>query len=112
MEHDPQAPETQDCGDSPQEEDFPPTKTTVLSEAQACYILFVVLSIAGLITLVVYEVVTATGSLAHTVDSIFANLWMPTSFALTFTLTAAAIAKGVRFMKRRLRRLLFKSPGE
>ena len=112
MEHDPQAPETQNCSAKPPEEDLPPTKTTALSEAQACYILFVVLSIAGLITLVVYGVVTATGSLAHAVDSILANLWMPTSFALTFTLTAAATTRGVRFLKRQLRQRLFKSPGE
>ena len=112
MEHDPQAPETQNCSESPPEETIPSTTTTTLSEAQACYILFVVLSIAALITLVVYEVVTATGSLAPTVDAILANLWMPTSFALTFTLTAAAIARGVRFLKRRLPKLLFKSPGE
>ena len=112
MEHDPQAPETQNCCDGTPEEDLPPTTTIALSEAQACYILFVLLSIAGLIALVVYEAVTATGSLAHTVDAIFANLWMPTSFALTFTLTAAAIARGVRFLKRRLRQLLFKYPQE
>ena len=112
MEHDPQAPETRDCGDKSPEEDFPPSTTPALSEAQACYILFVALSIAGLVVLVVYEVLTATGSLAHTVDSILANLWFPTSFALTFTLTAAAIARGVRFLKRQLRQRLFKSPGE
>ena len=112
MEHDPQAPETQNCGDSPPEETIPSTTTTALSEAQACFILFVVLSIASLIALVVYELLTATGSLAHTVDSILATLWFPTSFALTFTLTAAAIARGVRFLKRQLRQRLFKSPGE
>ena len=112
MEHDPQAPETQNCCDAPSDEDLPPTTTTALSEAQACYLLFVVLSITGLVALVVYEAVTATGSLAHTVDSMLANLWMPTSFALTFTLTAAAMARGVRFLKRRLSRVRFKSPKE
>ena len=112
MEHDPRASETQNCGDKSPEEDLPPTARTALSEAQACYILFVVLSIAGLVVLVVYEVLTATGSLAHTVDAILANLWFPTSFALTFTLTAAAIARGARFLKRQLRQRLFKSPGE
>ena len=111
MEHDPQAPETQNCGDAPQEEGLPST-TTALTEAQACYILFVALSMAGLVALVVYGVVSGAGSLAHTVDSILANLWMPTSFALTFTLTAAAIARGVRFLKRQLRQLLFKYPQE
>ena len=112
MEHDPQAPETRNCDDRPPEEDFPPTTTPALSEAQACFLAFVVLSIAALITLVVYEAVTATGSLAHTVDAILANLWLPTSFALTFTLTAAAIARGAKFLKRQLRQRLFKSPGE
>ena len=112
MEHDPQAPETQNCCDASPEEDLPSTTTTALSEAQACYILFVVLSMAGLVALVVYGVVSGAGSLAHTVDSILANLWMPTSFALTFTLTAAAIARGVRFLKRQLRQLLFKYPQE
>ena len=112
MEHDSQAPKTQNCCDGPPEEDLPPTTTTALSEAQACYILFVVLSIAGLVALVVYEVVNGVGPVAHTVDSILANLWMPTSFALTFTLTAAAIARGARFLKRRLPKLLLKSPKE
>ena len=112
MEHDPQAPETRNCGDGPQQEDFPPTRTTALSEAQACYILFVTLSIAGLIVLVVYGVVSGAGSLVHTVDTILAHLWLPTSFALTFTLTAAATARGVRFLKRRLSRVRCKSPKE
>ena len=111
MEHDPQAPETRNCGDAPQEEDLPST-TTALSEAQVCYILFVALSIAGLIALVVYGVVSGAGSLVHTVNAILASLWMPTSFALTFTLTAAATARGARFLKRRLPKLLFKSPKE
>ena len=108
MEHDPQSPETRNCCDAPPEEDLPPTTTTALSEAQACYILFVALSIAGLIALVIYGVVSGAGSLVHTVDSILAHLWLPTSFALTFTLTAAAIARGVRFLKRRF----LKSPKE
>ena len=112
MEHDPQASETQNCGDCSPEEDLPPTARTALSEAQACYILFVALSIAGLVVLVVYEVLTATGSLAHTVDAIFANLWMPAAFALTFTLTAAAMTRGARLLRRRLRQLLFKPPKE
>ena len=112
MEHDPPVPETQNCCDGPPEEDLPPTTTTALSEAQACYILFVVLSIAGLVALVVYGVVTATGSLAGTTHAILANLWFPASFALTFTLTVAAMARGVRFLKLRLRQLLFKSPKE
>ena len=111
MEHDPQAPETRNCGDAPQEEDLPST-TTALSEAQACYILFVALSIVSLVALVVYGVVSGAGSLVHTVDAILASLWMPTSFALTFTLTAAAIARGVRFLKRRLCQRLFKYPHE
>ena len=109
MEHDPQAPESRNCCDAPPEEDVTSTMRTGLSEAQACFLLFVVLSIAGLIALVVYGVVSGAGSLVHTVDSILAHLWMPTSFALTFTLTAAATARGARFLKRRLRRLSFKS---
>ena len=111
MEHDPQSPETRNCCDTPPEEDLPST-TTVLTEAQGCFILFVALSIAGLIALVVYGVVSGAGSLVHTVDAILAHLWMPTSSALTFTLTAAAMARGVRFLKRQLRQRLFKSPGE
>ena len=110
MEHDPPVPETHNCGDRSLEETVPSTTTTALSEAQAGYILFVVLSIASLVAMVVHGVVTATGSLAHTVDSILANLWFPASFALTFTLTAAAIARGVRFLKRRLPKLRLKSP--
>ena len=112
MEHDPQAPETRNCGDWSLEETIPSTTTTALSEAQACYILFVALSVAGLVALVVYGVVTATGSLAGTTHAILANLWFPAAFALTFTLTAAAMARGVRFLRRRLRQLLFKSPKE
>ena len=110
MEHDPQSPETRNCCDAPPEEDLP--STTALTEAQACYILFVALSIAGLIALAVYGVVSGAGSLVHTVDSILAHLWLPTSFALTFTLTAAAMARGAKFLKRQLRQRLFKSPGE
>ena len=112
MEHDPQAPETRNCGDWSLEETIPSTTTTALSEAQACYILFVVLSVASLVALVVYGVVSGAGSLVHTVDSILANLWFPASFALTFTLTAAAMARGVRLLKRRLPKLRLKSPKE
>lgn len=112
MEHDPQAPETQKCGDRPRDETTLSATTTRPDEMEAFVVLFIATSIAGLAALVVYGVVSGAGSPARTVHAILANLWMPGAFALTFTLTAAAATRGSRFLKRRLRQVLFKHPWE
>ena len=112
MEHDPQAPETRNCDDRPPDETLRSAATTRPDEMDTFVALFIAISIAGLITLVVYEVISGTGSAAYIIQAIFANLWMPAAFALTFTLTAAAMTRGARLLRRRLRQLLFKPPKE
>ena len=74
--------------------------------------LFIVLLMAGTVTLVVYEVIRATGSPVDTIHYIVTNLWRAGAAALFFTLTAAGISKGIRLAARRLRQWLFKSREE
>ena len=112
MKDHPETSETHDCGGGGLKEPRGSIATMSPSEMAAYVALFIVLLMAGTVTLVAYEVIRATGSPVDTIYSIVTNLWRAGAAALFFTLTAVGIYKGVRLPARRLRQWLFKSREE
>ena len=77
MKYHPQASETQSCDGGGLKETRRCTDTTPPGEMAAYVALFMLLLMGGTVTLVVCEVIRATGSTADTVHSIIMNLPRP-----------------------------------
>ena len=112
MKDHPETSETQNCGGGDLKESRGSIATTSPGDMEAHVALFIVLLMAGTVTLVVYEVIRATGSPVDTIHYIVTNLWRAGAAALFFTLTAAGVSKGIRLAARGLRQWLFKSREE
>ena len=112
MKDHPETSETHDCGGGNLKEPRGYIAAMSPGEMEAYVALFIVLLMAGTVTLVVYEVIRATGSPVDTIHYIVTNLWRAGAAALFFTLTAAGVSKGLRLAARRLRQWLFKSREE
>ena len=87
-------PETQNCGGGDLKEPRQSIATMSPGEMEAYVALFIVLLMAGTVTLVVYEVIRATSSPVDTIHYIVTNLWRAGAAALFFTLTAAGVSSG------------------
>ena len=112
MKDHPETSEIHNCGGGGLKEPRQSIATMSPGEMEAYAALFIVLLMTGTVTLVVYEVIRATGSPVDTIHYIVTNLWRVGAAALFFTLTAAGISKGVRHATRRLHQWVFKSREE
>ena len=104
-----QASETRNCGGGCPEETRKSIATTPPGALAAYFAMFITLSMAGIVFLVVYEMIQTAGSPADTIYSIITNLWRAAAAALFFTLMTAGISKGIGLAASRLRQ--WQQPG-
>ena len=74
------------------------------------YILhFVIFTTAGVITMIVYQVIAPTGSPLDTIRYVILNVGDIAGMGIIYTIALALVSKTVRSVSRRLRRLPFRS---
>ena len=87
----------------------PPSGSAPYREMRLYLLLFVSFTTGAAITIIVSELLTATGSPLDTVRDIILNMWRAAGAGAVFAVTMAIVFKTVRLVSRCLRRLPLRS---